>query len=126
MHRINFDWLVRQRIERPLELRFLSVKNLATVEPWRSLAGGNSPGTLPSHIPVFLAQGAADELVQPAVTEKYMANLCRAGSKVRMMLMPGVGHGFAGRDGAGAAVQWLADRFAGIFPPNDCGAEWRQ
>jgi pimeloyl-ACP methyl ester carboxylesterase len=118
-----FDWLVRQRIERPLELSFLSIKNLATVEPWRSLAKRNTPGPLPSSIPVFLAQGAADELVRPAVTENYMTALCRAGSKVRMMLLPGVGHLSVGRDSADAAVQWMADRFANISPPSDCATK---
>jgi hypothetical protein len=115
-----FDWLVRRRIERPLELSFLSIKNLATVEPWRSLAMRNTPGLLPSSVPVFLAQGAADELVRPAVTDNYMTDLCRAGSKVRMMLLPGVGHLSVGRDSADAAVQWMSDRFAGISPPSDC------
>jgi len=38
-----FDWLVRQGIEQPLEQSFLSIKNLATVEPWRSLAMRNTP-----------------------------------------------------------------------------------
>jgi acetyl esterase/lipase len=118
-----FDWFIRQRIERPLETSFLSVKNLATVEPWRSLAMQNSPGSLPPGVPVFLAQGATDELVRPAVTENYMTKLCRAGSKVRMMLLPGVGHLSVGRDSANAAVQWMADRFAGISPPNDCVAK---
>jgi acetyl esterase/lipase len=117
-----FDWLIRQRIERPLELSFLSMKNLATVEPWRSLAMRNTPGPLSSSIPVFLAQGAADELVRPAVTENYMSNLCGAGSKVRMILLPGVGHLSVGRDSADAAVQWMADRFAGDSPPSDCPA----
>jgi pimeloyl-ACP methyl ester carboxylesterase len=118
-----FDWLIRQRIERPLELSFLSMKNLATVEPWRSLAMRNTPGPLPSNVPVFLAQGAADELVRPTVTENYMTNMCRAGSKVRMMLLPGVGHLSVGRDSADAAVQWMADRFAGVSPPSDCAAK---
>jgi hypothetical protein len=96
------------------------VKNLATVEPWRSLAGRNTPRPLPARSPVFLAQGTSDELVRAAVTENYMTTLCHAGSKVRMMLLLGVGHGSAGRDSADAAVQWMADRFAGISPPNDC------
>jgi acetyl esterase/lipase len=116
-----FDIGIRQRTERPLEQTFLSVKNLADVEPWRSLAMRNSPDTLPPRISIFLAQGASDELVRPAVTQDYMARLCSSGSKVRLFLMPGVGHGFAGRDSAGAAVDWIADRFAGYAAPDDCG-----
>ncbi len=116
-----YDLVVRRRTERPLEQSFLSVKNLADVEPWRSLALQNTPGTLSPDIPIFLAQGDADELVHPAVTRDYMARLCRSGSKVRLLILPGVGHGFAGRDSADAAVGWMADRFNGETAPSDCG-----
>ncbi len=37
-----------------------------------------------------------------------------------MVMLPGVNHGFIGRDSAGAAVKWMADRFAGKRPPNNC------
>ena len=111
---------IRQRLERPLEQSFLTVKNLAHAEPWRSLADRNTPGPLPPHIPVFLSQGTSDQLVQPAVTLDYARKLCRAGSKVHLMLMDGVGHGLAAHDSANAAVAWMADRFAGYSAPNDC------
>jgi acetyl esterase/lipase len=81
----------------------------------------NSSGILPPRISIFLAQGASDELVRPGVTQDCMARLCSSGSKVRLFVMPGVGHGFAGRDSAGAAADWIADRFAGYEPPDDCG-----
>jgi hypothetical protein len=56
------DWLIPQRTERPLELNFLSVKNLATVEPWHSLAVRNTPDALPPHIPVFLRRAQPTSL----------------------------------------------------------------
>jgi hypothetical protein len=49
-----FDWLVRQGIEQPLEQSFLSIKNLATVEPWRSLAMRNTPAPCRPASPSFL------------------------------------------------------------------------
>jgi hypothetical protein len=49
-----------------------------------------------------------------------MQRLCRAGSRVQMLVMPNVNHGFAGRDSAGAAVGWISDRFAGQSAPSDC------
>jgi acetyl esterase/lipase len=116
-----FDILVRDRTSKPLAQEFLTVANPAVVEPWRSLLARNTPSTLPSAIPVFLAQGSTDGLVRPAVTRAYMQRLCRAGSRVRMLVMPNVNHGFAGRDSASAAVGWMADRFAGRAAPNDCG-----
>ncbi len=83
----------------------------------------NTPGTLPPSIPVFLAQGSADNLVLPRMTLDYRAKLCRAGSRVELDLMPGVGHAFAGQDAAGAAIDWIGDRFEGRPAPSNCGQD---
>lgn len=115
-----FDVLLRDATSKPLAQEFLTVANPAVLEPWRSLLVRNTPGALPSSIPVFLAQGTTDGLVRPAVTQTYMQQLCRAGSRVSLLMMPNVSHGFAGRDSANAAVDWMTDRFAGNTAPNDC------
>jgi pimeloyl-ACP methyl ester carboxylesterase len=115
-----YDILVRRRLEKPLERSFLSVKNPAELEPWRALANDNTPGPLPPDIPLFVAQGTADQLVRPAVTKDYVARACRAGDKVSVLLMAGVGHGFAAHNAASAAIAWMAGRFAGETAPDDC------
>lgn len=115
-----FDILERRQTEKPLEQQFLSVPNIAAVQPWRSLAMRNTPGTLPTRIPLFLAQGTTDNIVRPEVTRGYMQRQCKAGGKVAMMWVPGVGHGFVARDSADAAVAWMMDRFAGRPVPSDC------
>ena len=116
------DNILRTATSRPLAQEFLTVTNPATIEPWKSLLVRNTPGALPPSIPVFLAQGGADGLVRPEVTLTYMKHLCRAGSRVRLLMMPKVSHGFAGRDSADAAVDWMSDRFIGHAPPDDCGS----
>jgi acetyl esterase/lipase len=116
-----FDILIRARTAAPLAQEFLTVKNPAEIEPWHSLLVRNTPGLLPRSVPVFLAQGTSDGLVRPAVTMDYMKRLCRAGSRVRMLTLPGVSHGFAGAKSADEAVAWISDRFAGRPAPNDCG-----
>jgi acetyl esterase/lipase len=116
-----FDILIRARTAAPLAQEFLTVKNPAETEPWHSLLVRNTPGLLPRSVPVFLAQGTSDGLVRPAVTMDYMKRLCRAGSRVRMLTLPGVSHGFAGAKSADEAVAWISDRFAGRPAPNDCG-----
>jgi acetyl esterase/lipase len=116
-----FDILERRQTEKPLEQQFLSVPNIATVEPWRSLAMRNTPGTLPPQIPLFLAQGTTDNIVRPEVTRAYMERQCKAGGNVAMMWVPNVGHGFVAKDSADAAVAWMMDRFAGRPEPSDCG-----
>lgn len=94
--------------------------DITVTSPWQSLLEKNSAGTLPKNVPVFLAQGSEDKLIPPAVTASYKQHLCQTGSTVRMVVMPGVEHRFIGREAAGAAVQWMQDRFDGKAPPNDC------
>jgi acetyl esterase/lipase len=115
-----YDILQRRGPTRLLGRTFLSMKDFYRAEPWRGLITKNTPDTLPPHIPIFLAQGGADQLVRPEVTQDYMERACAAGSKVKWVFMPTVSHGFAARDSASAAVQWMADRFAGVSPPSDC------
>ena len=115
-----FDVLTRRGPTLDLEKSFLSVNNLAAREPWRRLLTENSPGPLPPGIPVFVAQGAADKLVPPAVTQAYIKRLCDRGSKVSVDILPRVGHAFIARDAADEAVAWIADRIAGKPAHSDC------
>lgn len=114
------DIFTRRLEERPLQGKFLIVPDLTKVEPWRGIMLCNTPGPLPRDIPLFIAQGTADNVVIPSVTEAYVRRQCGAKSAVRVVMIPGQGHAFIARDSATAAVQWMADRFAGAPPPSDC------
>jgi hypothetical protein len=50
-----------------------------------------------------------------------MSKLCKAGSSVKMVVLPNIGHGRAAQASTMAAVNWMTDRFAGKAAPNDCG-----
>jgi acetyl esterase/lipase len=115
-----YDILQRRSTTAPLAQNFLAVSNFYTAEPWRSLMSSNSPAPLPPNIPLFLAQGGADELVRPQVTEAYMQRVCRAGGKAQLLLLPAANHGFIARDAAASAVEWMTDRFAGFPAPSSC------
>jgi len=115
-----FDIRNRQRTEQPLEQYFLTTKHPSDVEPWHTLLAQNSPGNLPSGIPVFLAQGAEDVIIRPKVTQDYAARLCAAGSKVRSLWMPDIGHGRAAQASTRAMLDWVSDRFAGKDAPDNC------
>ena len=108
-------------IELPLQRRFLTVPDITKVEPWRGIMLRNTPGPLARGLPLLMIQGTVDTIVEPAVTEAYVRRQCKAGGPVRLMLMAGIGHDPVARDAAPAAVQWMADRFAGTPAPNDCG-----
>jgi acetyl esterase/lipase len=115
-----FDVFMRRGPSKALARSFLKVDNISAVEPWRSLLQANTPGTLPTTVPVFLAQGSGDTLVRPTVTRSYMQELCKAGNIVQWDPIEGVGHLFVARDSAGAVIAWIGARFAGRPAPNDC------
>jgi hypothetical protein len=54
------------------------------------------------------------------VTKDYDAKLCKAGSKVHMLLMPNIGHGRAAQASTQDMLEWTSDRFAGKPVPDDC------
>ena len=127
------DKLANICIESPIDLRpraaagevlqqhFLKVGDPTTIEPWRTLLAENTVGMPPARLPLFVAQGTADDTVDPTVTADYVKRLCANGNAVQRLLLPGVGHSMAGRDSATAAAQWMSDRFAGAPAPSDCG-----
>jgi hypothetical protein len=65
----------------------------------------------------LIAQGTADELVRPSVTEAYVHALCTAGSAVQFDLLQGVGHAFVARDAASDAIAWISAGFNGGAAP---------
>ena len=110
----------RRRAGEALQKHFLKVDNLKAIEPWHSLLAQNTVGVLAKSIPVFVAQGAADDTVIPSVTANYVRQLCSAGGKVQMVTMLGIGHGAIAMRSSRAAIAWIADRFAGRPPPDVC------
>jgi acetyl esterase/lipase len=114
------DILLRRRTSRPLEQQFLSMPDFYDAEPWRSLMTANTPGPLPPAVPLLLAQGGADGLVRPRVTEDYMRQQCAAGSSVQMVFLKDANHGVIAHDAAPTAVEWMSSRFAGAAAPSDC------
>src|SRR5258708_30042399 len=115
-----FDLRRRQLTEQPLEQYFLTTKHPSDVEPWHTLLAENSPGALPPEIPVFLAQGTDDVIIHPDVTKAYEDKLCKAGSNVRMLSMPNIGHGRAAQASTQAMLEWTGNRFARLPAPDDC------
>ncbi len=110
----------RRRAAAFLQQRFLTVGNLTDTQPWRGLLADNTVGALPTSIPVFLAQGSTDNVVRPPVTRDYMRRLCAAGSRVQMLTLQGVNHGFVAMRSALTAIAWISERLAGNEAPNDC------
>ena len=115
-------WDIAMRLvsQRGLEHGFLTVPDLTRLAGWSRLLEDNSPGPLPPGVPLLIIQGDADGLVRPDVTRAYGMRQCAATGAMQLTMLPGVNHGFAGRDGAPLAVAWIADRFGHLPAPNNC------
>ena len=68
---------------------------------------------LPADMPVFVAQGTADEVVLPGPNALLQEQWCAAGSTLTMLWMGGIGHMAAATTAGPDVVPWIADRFAG-------------
>jgi alpha-beta hydrolase superfamily lysophospholipase len=110
----------RQIIGKYLMDAFLKTDDPTSAEPWKRLLAENTVGILPADIPLLVAQGTSDNVVDPPVTAAYVKTLCASGSRVETLLFDGVGHGMISRDAAKPSVEWIADRFSGRPAPTNC------
>jgi alpha-beta hydrolase superfamily lysophospholipase len=79
----------------------------STTEPWATLLAQNTPDQVPVELPVFVAQGLADELVEPADTKAYVDTLVARGSHVEYVTYPGIDHGLAAARAVPRLMEWL-------------------
>lgn len=84
-----------------------------TQPDWGRFLAEQTPPPLPPEMPVFLAQGTADEVVLAWPNAKLQESWCDAGSTLTALWMGGIGHIPAASTAGPAAVAWIADRFEG-------------
>lgn len=73
--------------------------------------------------PLFIGQGSADEVVNPAIQAAYVAGLCSTGHQLQFTSYPGATHmGVMQPESplAGYLETWTQDRFAGRPATNTC------
>ncbi|HEY3713306.1 MAG TPA: lipase family protein [Jatrophihabitantaceae bacterium] len=80
----------------------------------------NSPSPAATNAPVYSYHAEADELVPVAVENAFVAGSCAAGDQVQIVRPPGGSHNTELLTGAPGAIGFLADRFAGRPPVDDC------
>jgi acetyl esterase/lipase len=109
-----------ERAEKPLNREPYLKADPTEIEPWKSVMERNTPGQEPAGAPVFIAQGSADTTVRPEITKQFGEVLCKQGTRVQYVVLPGVTHTFAAKDSVGQALAWITERFRGAPAPSVC------
>ena len=89
-------------------------------EEWAKLLRENSPSLAHVSVPVFIAQGSADQVVIPDVTREFAIRTCHAGLPTRYVSVEGGNHTTIAQRSQEATLAWIADRFANQPPLSDC------
>ena len=95
-------------------------KNPLSDPEWLDAAKNQTPAPMPPSMPVWIAQGTADNVVLAWPNAIVQKEWCAAGSAIGMLWMGDVGHVAAATTAGPEAVRWMADRFAGRPAPRTC------
>jgi alpha-beta hydrolase superfamily lysophospholipase len=85
----------------------------------------NAPNA-PIAVPLLIAQGLADIVIDPSVNDAYVAERCAAGQGLDYWHVPGRDHGGIVAPGSpidDPLIQWTRDRFAGTPQTTGCQYE---
>ncbi|SDY61662.1 Secretory lipase [Herbiconiux ginsengi] len=78
-----------------------------TTEPWATLLAQNTPGGVRLPVPLFVAQGDADQLVRPEITAQFVAGERALGTEVTFETIADTGHGLVALRAVPKLVDWL-------------------
>jgi acetyl esterase/lipase len=92
-----------------------------TTDPtWTAHLDANSPNPTGITAPVFVAQGLADNVIAPQVTQRWVTDRCARGAPTVWTTYPDVTHPAVIEPGGTDALAWTADRFDEVAPTNQC------
>ena len=111
----GLEALVREKFGQQI-FAFNPLEDLA----WKDSMLAQTPPVMPADMPVFIAQGTSDEVVLPWPNAMIQEKWCDAGSTISMLWMGDVNHQQAAHVSGPAAVDWIADRFAGRPAGRSC------
>lgn len=108
-------------IARPLVGSYFS-GDPTKVEPWASLLVENTPGATRLDVPLFIAQGEDDALVDPRVTREFADHECSIGTAVTFVSISNTGHGLVAMRALDDLMPWFARALAGTEPVEPCAS----
>jgi acetyl esterase/lipase len=92
-----------------------------TTDPtWAARLDENTPDPAGIRVPLFVAQGTADTIIAPQVTEAWTTSRCEAGAPTYWKTYPDVEHLELVGPGGSDALAWTIGRLTDDTPPQEC------
>ncbi len=76
-------------------------------EPWAAMLSENTPGKAKIEAPLFVAQGEADTLIDPQITQQFVNSQKTLGADVTYVTIPNTGHGMVALKAMPDMLIWL-------------------
>jgi len=105
--------------EKHLREKFLNF-DPSSRQPWSRMLMENSKFSMTADVPLYIAQGASDQLVRPEVTLQFVRAACRQGVPVKYAALRGKGHGNSIAAATPGAIGWLVGRLKGRPAQSNC------
>ena len=97
------------------------VSDPALMADWSQRYAENSPGAVPTGVPVLVIAADADESVAYEHQLSGVAAMCAIGDSIELQTVPGGHNESFFSDAAWTAIgAWISDRFAGVAPVSTC------
>ena len=111
----------------PLNLRIAAVAvarlrrtALTQVPDWERAVQANTPGLVPSDVPVLVVQGTRDPIVPQATSQALFRRLCAGGAPATLDLVDNGSHADVIESARSTYLGWMADRLAGRADRSGC------
>lgn len=90
------------------------------IPAWVTRLEENSPGKVPTEVPILLIQGEADMVVPIVLTDALYSRLCTIGDEIDYRVFEGYGHNDSTQQNMPLMLEWTAARFAGEPAATTC------
>jgi pimeloyl-ACP methyl ester carboxylesterase len=87
---------------------------------WVTRLDENSPGNVPTEVPILLIQGQADMVVPILLTNVLNRRLCAIGNELEYLVFDGYGHNDSTQRNMPLMLDWTRARFAGEPAARSC------
>lgn len=100
----------------------ITAREVSDDPAWTARLDENAPDPSAIAAPLFVGQGDVDQIIDAAVTQRWVADRCDAGGATRWQPYPGVDHLEIVEPGGGDAFAWTAALLAGTPQADACPA----